>query len=336
MRNIQMAKGARTVVEKCAGVKPGEKVVIVTERNRFQMAEILGAAVYAAAAEPVIVVMSPREVDGQEPPEAVAAAMSKADVFLCVVNRSITHTHAVKNATLAGARGLVMTHFSEDMLVHGGIEADFPSIAPICKAMAKALAGSKDVHLTTPHGTDLRFSAKGRRGNALYGVVEPGEFSTIPTIEANVSPLEGTAQGRIVADASVPYLNIGVLREPVICEVVDGYITEMRGGEEAEILKKDLDSKEDPEVYNIAELGVGLNPHCYFCGFMLEDEGVWGSVHIGIGTSITLGGTVKAKSHYDLIMTGATLVADGKTLLKDGQVCFESLGLKEEDFKHIW
>ena len=74
-----------------------------------------------------------------------------------------------------------------------------------------------------PGGTDLWFDIAGRRGNALYCVVEPGEFSTIPTVEANVSPLEGSANGIIVADASIPYLGIGVLDEPVTAEVKNGF-----------------------------------------------------------------------------------------------------------------
>ena len=251
--------------------------------------------------------------------------MKAADVFLCVVGRSITHTQAVKQAVASGARGLVLTHFSEEMMVHGGIEADFPSIAPLCKALAAKLAGSKTIHLTSPHGTDLTYSAVGRRGNALYGVVESGQFSTIPTIEANVSPLEGSANGTIVANASIPYIGIGVLEEPVVCQVRDGKIISIEGGRQAQLLREDLEKKNDPNVYNIAEMGMGMNPNCYFCGFMLEDEGVEGSVHIGIGTSITLGGTVKAACHYDLIMTGATVEADGVVLLKDGVLNKETI-----------
>ena len=56
-------------------------------------------------------------------------------------------------------------------------------------------------------------------------------------------------------------------------------------------------------------------------GDVYKRQGVEGSVHIGIGTSITLGGTVKAACHYDLIMTGATLVADGQTLIEQGRLC---------------
>ncbi len=325
MRNVMMAKGAQAVVCRCANVKAGEQVLIVSEPSKMSIAECVAEAVCAVGAEPSIVSMVPRERDSQEPPRPIAEAMKAADVFLCVVGRSITHTHAVKDATAAGARGLVLTQFSEDMMVRGGIEADFPAIAPTCKKMAQALAGSRQIRLTTTMGTDLTYSAEGRRGNALYGVVEKGQFSTIPTIEANVSPLEGTANGTIVANASVPYIGIGVLEEPVVCKVENGMIISMEGGRQAMALKKDLDSKNDPNVYNVAEMGVGLNPKCRFCGFMLEDEGVLGSVHIGIGTSITLGGTVKAACHYDLIMTGATIVADGRTLLKDGVVCEENL-----------
>ena len=251
-----MARGAKTVVNTCAGVKPGENVLIVTERDKLSIAESLAFAVCAADAEPTIAVMIPRKNDGQEPPENIAQAMKSSDVFLCAVNRSITHTNAVKKAVENGSRGLVLTQFSENMLAHGGIEADFKNIAPVCKAMAKELEGSETITLTTPFGTNLTYSAKGRRGNALYGVVEKGQFSTIPTIEANVSPLEYTARGTIVADASIPYIGIGVLNEPVVCEVKDGFITSINGGEQAKKLKADLDSKNDPNVYNVAEMGI--------------------------------------------------------------------------------
>jgi leucyl aminopeptidase (aminopeptidase T) len=161
----------------------------------------------------------------------------------------------------------------------------------------------------------------GRRGNALYCVVEPGEFSTAPTVEANVSPIEGSANGRLVADASIPYLGIGVLTQPVIVEVEHGRITRIEGGGQAETLRKDLESHGDRSVYNIAELGVGLNPKCRMCGFMLEDEGVISTCHIGIGTNITLGGDTKAPVHYDLLMWTPTVEVDGQVVIRGPEAC---------------
>ncbi len=320
MKKILMSKGARTIVEVCAGVQAGEQAVVVTEPEMLPLAEAIAAAVYAVGAEPMIALMTPRASDGQEPPPTVAAAMKASQVFFNVVRTSITHTRATRDAAAAGSRGMMMTQFTEEMLIHGGIEADFHALASRCQAVAAAMAGATWIRLTSPHGTDLTFSAAGRRGNALTCLISPGHFTTVPTIEANVSPIEGSAEGTIVADASIPYIGIGLLKEPVVAKVEKGMIVSIRGGAQADQLAKNLASKNDPLVYNVAELGVGLNPHCRFIGSMLEDEGVDGSVHIGIGTNITLGGTVKAACHYDLIMTGATIEADGRIVLKQGEV----------------
>lgn len=320
MDTILMSRGASTVVNVCVGVKPGEKVLIVTEACKMEIAVSVASAVYAAKADPVVMVMLPREQDGQEPPDMVAQAMLYSDAFVCVVGKSITHTHAVKNACANGSRGIMLTQFSKEMMMHGGLEADFPAASRDCKAIAGAMGGAKKIHLTTAGGTDLTFSAEGRRYNAMYCMVEKGEFAPVPTVEANVSPLEGTASGIIVADASIPYIGIGLLEEPVVCRVTNGKIISIEGGRQAAMLSADLKEKNDDNVYNVAEMGVGLNPNCRFIGFMLEDEGVYGSVHIGIGTSITLGGVVKAACHYDLIMHKATIEVDGNMILKDGVV----------------
>ncbi len=320
MKQTLLARGARTVVEVCAQVKKGETAVIVADPHMQSIAQAIANAVYASGAEPVLAMMVTRTQDGEEPPGPVASAMARSNVFFSAVSRSITHTRAVTSAVAEGSRGIMLTGFTESMLAGGGVEADFRQAAPVCKRVAEAMAGSRHIHLTNTAGTDLRLSAEGRRGNALTCIVGPGEFSPCPTVEANVSPVEGSAEGVIVADASVPYIGIGLLEEPVVAKVSGGLIREISGGRQAKLLAADLAAKDDPNVYNIAELGVGLNPRCRFIGEMLEDEGVYGTVHIGIGTNITLGGNVKAACHYDLIMTEPTIVADGKIVLERGEV----------------
>jgi len=312
-----MFKGARTILDVCVSVKEGENVFIVTDMFQEGIGQVLAAAAMERGAEVTLGIMTPREKAGQEPPKIIAEGMKHADVVLLPVSYSVTHTYAVKEAAAKGGRILVMTDFTEEMLIHGGIEADFRELKPICRFVAHSFTCGKRVHLTSPGGTDLTMDITGRRGNALYCIVEPGEFSTVPTVEANVSPIEGTANGRIVADASIPYLGIGLLDEPVIVDVKDGFITKISGGRQADILRRDLESHNDKNSFNIAELGIGLNPKCRMCGIMLEDEGVVGTAHIGIGTNITLGGDTKAPCHYDLIMWDPRVEIDG-TLVIDG------------------
>ena len=323
MEWARMMRGARTLMDDCASVRPGEQVLVVTDTRLVEIGRVLIAAAYERGAEPVLAVIRPRDADGQEPPPVVAEAMRAADVVFAPVSRSITHTRAVKESAGAGARILVMTAFTERLMISGGIEADFRAQRPVCERLAGLFTGASEVRLTTCAGTDLTMSAEGRRGNALTCVVDgPGMFSTVPTIEANFSPVEGSAEGVIVVDASVPYLGIELLREPIRATVEGGHVNDIRGGFQADALRRDLESRGDPEVFNVAELGVGLNPMSEMTGVMLDDEGVLGSAHIGIGTSITLGGVVRAAVHYDLVLWRPTLALDGVEVISEGELRF--------------
>ena len=77
----------------------------------------------------------------------------------------------------------------------------------------------------------------------------------------------------------------------------------------------------DSFVYNIAQFAVGLNPMCKeLSGVMLNDEGVLGTIHIGIGTSSNLGGSTKAATHFDVIIRNPTVVFDEKIIIKNGEL----------------
>ncbi len=249
--------------------------------------------------------------------------MKHADLIIAPVSKSITHTQSVKQATESGARILFMTAFTENLLISGGIEADFGAQRPVCEKLAALFTRSSNLKLTTKAGTDIEMNIKNRKGNALTCVVDkPGMFSPVPNIEANVSPTEGTANGTIIVDASIPYLDIGLIEQPIEVKVVKGFITEIKGGSQAGILKNDLKEKKDLNVYNIAEIGIGLNPKSRMTGIMLDDEGVLGSAHIGIGTNITLGGNIIAAIHYDLLLWRPTLQLDGQIVIDEGNLRF--------------
>lgn len=319
-QTVDMSLGAETVVRVCANVRPGELVVVVTDAETEPIAKAVAEAAEAAGGEVTICIMPTRRRDGNEPPAPVIAAMKAAQVIFTPVSVSITHTDAIKEACAGGARAVAMTGFTERMMRQGGIEADFVDLEPICQYVATLLDAGSEVHLTSPGGTDLRFAIGGREGIAKTCIVRPGDFSPVPDIEATVSPVEGSANGVIVADASIPYLGIGVLTEPVRFTVRDGFIVEVTGGEVADTLRAAWDSQNDPNVYNVAEMGIGLNPACTLTGEMLEDEGCWGTVHIGTGTSTNLGGLIKAACHYDLLMHDATIMLDGRAILEQGEL----------------
>jgi leucyl aminopeptidase (aminopeptidase T) len=318
-KEILMIKGSSKIVNDLAGVKGGEQVLIVTDYDTLSIAQSLAIATVEAGAEPTLMIMRPREAHGLEPPDAVAVAMTKADVVFEPVSKSIAHTSSTKKAREAGARVIVLPEYTEDMMISGGLEADFLAQKSLCENMRDHLTNAQNAQVTTALGTDIAMSLEGRPGRALHGLArEKGGYSCPPNIEASIAPVEGTARGVIVADASIS--SIGLLSYPVTILVEDGLAKEIKGGDEARKLKEILESANDPKVYNIGELGVGLNPKAKLCGLMLEDEGALGSVHIALGSNADFGGQTRTARHIDLILSRATLKLDGKTVLKDGQV----------------
>ena len=125
MKEALMMQGAKTIMDNCVSLKAGEVVLIVTDMMQENIAKVLAAAATERGAEVIVSVMKPRKKAGEEPPKLIAESMKHADVVLIPVSYSVTHTYAVKEAAQNGARILVLTDFTEEMLIRGGIEADF-------------------------------------------------------------------------------------------------------------------------------------------------------------------------------------------------------------------
>lgn len=318
-------QGARTIVENCASIKKGEKVFIVTDYETFGSALLIAKAAYAIGAEVDMGIMKSRDLDGQEPTECMAAAMERANIVLTPVSKSLAHTTAINKALTAGARALSLTAISEELMASPAFRADFKRQAPIVKKVAQLFTRADELTITTPAGTNLKVGLKGRKGNAHKCLVNrPGQFSAAPNIEANFSPVEGTTEGIFVSDASVPYLGIGKLSSPITFTIEKGKIIKTEGGPEAEKIKRIWAEQNDPNVYNIAQVAIGLNPEIKEAIGILGcnyDEGAFGTAHIGIGTSTNLGGKIKTSTHFDALMNKPTVILDGEiTLLKDGEL----------------
>lgn len=324
MRTVEEMKGASIVVEECATVEAGERVLVVTDWRSSDVAERVAAAARERDAEVSLISMDPREYDGNEPDATVRSAMQDADVLVMPVRRSITHSEATSEALRNGARTVSMVDFSPENLVSGGLYADFEGMRPHCEELARKFTEATEARLTSPAGTDATFGLEGREGNGHSGVVEkPGEHTSLVNIEANVSPVEGTTEGRLVFDGSIPNLDIGVLDEDVVMEVEDGSVVSVEGGREAETIASVWEEHDDPAVYNIAQLAVGMNPECRaFTGWFSNEHGVFGSAHVGIGTSSNLGGTTRAPVHFDAMLSNPTLELDGEVVLEDREFGF--------------
>ncbi len=316
-----MKRGAEILVRTCAAVVDGESVVVVTDEERMAIAVALTDEVESVGAIPSLMVPPSRSIDNEEPGPLVAAALLDADVVFLPVSLAMAHTRSVRQAIGAGARVLSMTAFSERMMREGGLFTDFAARRPTCLELARRLTEGSRLRLTTPAGTDLSMSLEGVTGNSHACLLDGPGFSAVPNIEANCAPTQNSAEGVFVCDGSIPYYGVGVIREPVTFRVEAGFVSSIEGGEQARLLDHLLAAQHDEGVYNLAQLAFGLNPDCVeFTGEMLNDEGINGTVHVGIGTSANLGGTISAKTHFDAICREPTVWIDDQVVVRDGTV----------------
>ena len=316
-----MKEGAKILVRTCADVQASEDVVVVTDARCMPIAQALADEAREVGAIVSIVIPPERSIDNEEPGSVVAAAILGAAMVFLPVTLAMAHTRAVREAIGAGARVLSMTAFTERMMREGGLFTDFPARQPLCQSLAAMLTHGEHLRVTNPSGTDLSMSLVGVTGNSHACLLDGPGFSAVPNIEANCAPTQGTAEGVFVCDGSIPYYGVGTIRDPVTFRISDGFVTDISGGDQAKFLKDLLARQEDPWVYNLAQFAFGLNPACTeFTGEMLNDEGVNGTVHIGIGTSANLGGQVTAKTHFDAITQAPTVWIDSEPVLSAGEI----------------
>jgi leucyl aminopeptidase (aminopeptidase T) len=319
MELTRMAFGANMMINQVVGVKKGERVLIVTDDDMPQaITQALAFSAISAGGEVVVIKMQTQDIGGQEPPASVTAAMSAAQIVINQSTYSITHTEATRAAIKNGVRIANLRNFTEEMMVSGGITADYNQVKRISENLARLLSDADVIRMTTPEGTDLTMRSRGRKAIAQTGfITKPGELSGLPDGESTLAPLEGLTEG-VVVD---PYIadSLGLVTEPLRMEITKGRITSVTGGTQASKLI-DFLKQHDENGYNAAaQLALGTNPACRVVPNTREVSKKLGTSHIAIGDNKTLGGKSESNCHIDFVFLSPTVWLDDVCILKDNE-----------------
>lgn len=318
MKDVLLLKGARTIVQTLTKVKPGEQVLILCDYSTVPVGKVICSAVQFADAHPFLLIMTPGKVHGEQLSTIVASAMKEADAVIAATKYCVCHSQARLEAQKAGARFMNLPEADENMLLHEALSADFVALKPQVERLAALLTKARQARLTSKLGTDFTVSLEGRRGRALTGFANTEDVAAAHDLEASIAPLEGTVNGVFVCNGSIP--GVGLVDEPVKVTFADGYATSIEGGRIAHAFRELLVSMNDKEIYNVAELGIGMNPKCKLENSMLSDEGVAGTIHVALGTNAYIGGRVIAPGHYDMVTKDTTLELDGEVVVNEGEL----------------
>ena len=316
---MDLQQRARTIIETNLALQPGETLLVVTDDPTREVGELFYEAARAMDHRALIMQMPEGSVAGEEPPAPVAAAMKAADVALCPTAKSITHTNARIKAAAAGTRVVTMPGITMDMLRDGAACADYDQVERRTRQLTERLTHAKHARIEKD-GHVLELALTGRDGVASPGVYrEPGASGNFPSGEAYIAPLEDGANGTAVIDGSM--VGIGTLTEPMTVTIRTNRTPHAhRRRRRAGPLRRTPErAVRQPENGTIAELGIGTNEAAKLCGIILEDEKLYGTVHIAFGTNTSFGGITKADCHLDGIILNPTLYLDDECVIRKGE-----------------
>ncbi|MBU4342403.1 MAG: hypothetical protein KKG21_00160 [Candidatus Omnitrophica bacterium] len=172
--------------------------------------------------------------------------------------------------------------------------------------------------------------------------------------EVCVSPVKGShlTNGELTINHVIDVMGGWsiLVDEPIRLTVKEGFVTEIKGGVAAEILKDSIIESQEKtrelayrlviegkitqevaeewirNVLHIGEFAIGLNPDAKILINLLSDEKIAGTIHIALGCNFSQDDNYAyALTHYDLIAEGVKVVfhyMDGEheTILEQGQI----------------
>jgi aminopeptidase len=312
-----LSESAIIALKDCMGLQKDETLLIVTDEVKREIGIALHEAGKSLCKESILVEIKSREINGQEPPAVVAELMQKVDVVVCPTAKSLTHTDARREAVKKGVRVGTMPGITADIMARC-LSADYDKIIDLTNFIAVKLKGISSIRVVTEKGTDITMPVKERKILPSTGVLRnKGESGNLPSGEVYLAPWEDQSNGRVVIDGSMA--GVGLLEEPIVIDVRNGYAEEVTGGIQAEKLVQLFD-KSGRDARAVAEFGIGTNYKAQLTGMILEDEKVFGTIHIAFGNNITMGGRISVNSHMDGLVTEPDVYFDDVLIMKKGKM----------------
>jgi len=358
-----MKGAAKVAISSVLKVKKGERVVIFTNPHDDgqAIAKALFTAAVERGARPVLITQPMKTTLDFAEDAVLMAIRSEPEVLISISQEKLGKDRwALKKPFKIGkkkwdsafnylmgvkkARSFWSPSVTADMFLRT-VPVDYRVMKRDCAAVSRVLDAAESVHITTARGMDLFIGLKGRKARKDDGdFSKPGSGGNLPAGEVFISPALGTSKGKIVFDGSISTdKGAIVIKEPIAVDVEGGFCSSITGGEEARRFEKAVETgsvrarefvrdgklpKSSLDAYvrnsrNLGELGIGLNRAARIVGNVLEDEKVFRTCHIAIGSNYD--DDAPALIHYDGIINAPTITASlkggrKKVLLENGDL----------------
>ncbi len=330
----RVTEAATVLIRDYIRMKRGENVLVYADEGSDEsVVQATVDAVEALGGHPLEIWYRIKGPPGTEPPPPMAEAMKAADVLIEYARTYLITTKSFEKAMSAGARHLCLTAMDADMMIRTIGNVSLPAMKAFGNALLHLTEGVEEMHVTSPGGTDLRFSI-GKRPVLLDTgeCVVPGRDCYLGG-QISWAAIEKSIEGTLVLDGTVwPPDETAPLKEPIRMVLSRGRIASMDGSPSGKLLSNWIRHFRDRRMYNVAHFCYGFNPGAHLTGRILEDERAFGVFVTGFGSQMASfkGALTLAKSHIDGVTTKPTVVADGQEIQRDGRFVHPKLASLQE------
>ncbi len=122
------------------------------------------------------------------------------------------------------------------------------------------------------------------------------------------------------------------VREPVTYTIEKGFIQDIRGGLDAELIKSYMATFNDPRGFGMSHVGWGLDHRANWHGLTqfpggmgMELRSFFGNVMFSTGPNNELGGPNNTACHLDIPMRNCSLFLDDEPIVLDGQIAVKAM-----------
>jgi aminopeptidase len=314
----------------CMGVTGQERVFILTDFAREHIARRVAAGALARHADVTIRFL---EHYGERPLTAFPAEL-RAD--LLQARPTVTYYIATAQPGEIAFRIPLLPFLVKELQVrHGhmigiddrlmteGMCADYDEVYTITNRIYEIVRHAKTIHVTSEKGSDVTatFHPEWKWIPCHGRYNERGKWGNLPEGEVYTAP--ATVDGVLVCDVLGDYFSekYGVLEQPLVITVKDGYITDLSSANTAiaQEVRDYLFSV--PNGNRAGEFAIGtLTSLTGLVGNLLQDEKLPG-LHVAFGNPYPefTGADWDASVHVDVIPTKCTIEIDGRVIMRAGQ-----------------
>jgi leucyl aminopeptidase (aminopeptidase T) len=303
--------------------KRGDQIVVYADTGtELAVWQSFQAALNNHGLEPVVVIVNRPKHDYAAVPEAALEAMKSATGSIYVSSLGVMHGESGQLLNRMGKNSIFAEHLTLEMMERGLKWFESEVIEEYRKWNEKiknAGIGAKNIHISCPHGSDFTVSVGDRPHRGAPGCTGfITARSGVPSEAHLALPNEKSGDGVLYADLTMHH--IGSITDPIKFTIKKGRIVSIDGGIEAEEFQRWLTDYGDENSWIIGEIAFGTNPWARSSGTMREDRKIWGTMHLGFGQNLDVGGNTDSRIHWDFAMRKPTCLVDGKMIAKDGKL----------------